>query len=138
METPPATLKTASRWRVAVRWLGVVVVLTLFAGAMVPMTLKARKRSRSTSILEEMRLIDGAKDQYAIENNLSGSAENTWSQIKLYLKVGTRLYGQSSNLDALGNAITLGSIDTPPVVPSRTSFTDVIDDPAVFWGSFAN
>ena len=97
------------------------------------------KRSQATSILEEMRLIDGAKDQYAIENNLSGTNNVTWPQVKLFLKVGTRLYNQASALDALGNAITLGTVDTPPTInaATKTNFTDVIDNPTQFWGSFS-
>jgi prepilin-type N-terminal cleavage/methylation domain-containing protein len=118
----------------------VVAIIALLAAIAVPNFLRARKRSQATSILEEMRLVDGAKDQYAIENNLSGSANVTWDQVKLYLKVGTRLYNQASAIDALGNAITLGTIDTPPLInaATKTNFSDVIDDPVTFWGSFAN
>src|SRR6187549_4008419 len=90
----------------------VVAIIALLAAIAVPNFLRARKRSQATAILEELRLIDGAKDQYAIENNLSGAAAITWNQVKLYLKVGTRLYNQPTELDALGNAITLGAIDT--------------------------
>ena len=117
----------------------VVAIIALLAAIAVPNFLRARKRSQATSILEEMRLIDGAKDQYAIENNLSGTNNVSWAQIKLFLKVGTRLYNQASALDALGNAITLNTVDTPPTInaATKTNFTDVIDDPTTFWGSFA-
>jgi len=118
----------------------VVAIIALLAAIAVPNFLRARKRSQATAILEEMRLIDGAKDQYAIENNLSGSAPVEWPKVKLYLKVGTRLYNQPTELDALGNPITLGTIDTPPTISilTRDNFTDVIDNAATFWGSFAN
>jgi prepilin-type N-terminal cleavage/methylation domain-containing protein len=118
----------------------VVAIIALLAAIAVPNFLRARKRSQATAILEEMRLIDGAKDQYAIENNLAGSSPITWPQVKLYLKVGTRLYNQAVQNDALGNPILLGTIDTPPTIDAltRTNFTDVIDNPAAFWGSFSN
>ena len=118
----------------------VVAIIALLAAIAVPNFLRARKRSQATSILEEMRLIDGAKDQYAIENNLSGTATVTWPQIKRFRKVGTRLYNQTAALDALGNAITLGTIDTPPLInaATKTNFTDVIENSTTFWGSFAN
>jgi prepilin-type N-terminal cleavage/methylation domain-containing protein len=118
----------------------VVAIIALLAAIAVPNFLRARKRSQATAILEEMRLIDGAKDQYAIENNLSGAAPITWPQVKLYLKVGTRLYNQATEIDALGNAIVLGTIDTPPTIAAATrdNFTDVIDNAASFWGSFSN
>src|SRR5213076_348636 len=74
----------------------VVAIIALLAAIAVPNFLRARKRSQATAILEEMRLIDGAKDQYAIENNLSGTANVTWPQVKLFLKVGTRLYNQTA------------------------------------------
>ena len=70
----------------------VVAIIALLAAIAVPNFLRARKRSQATRILEDLRLIDSAIDQYAIEaNKKTGDAVN-WSDVQNYLKVGTVLY----------------------------------------------
>jgi prepilin-type N-terminal cleavage/methylation domain-containing protein len=114
----------------------VVAIIALLAAIAVPNFLRARKRAQATQILEEMRLIDAAKDQYAIEKNLLGSSTIAWDDVKLYLKVGTKLYNRTQELDALGEQILLNTIDAPPTISATTynNFTDVVDDD--FWGSY--
>ena len=56
----------------------VVAIIALLAAIAVPGFLRARKRSQASRILNDLRLIDAAVDQYAIENNkTSGSTVNT-------------------------------------------------------------
>ncbi len=114
----------------------VVAIIALLAAIAVPNFLRARKRSQATAVLEEMRILDGAQDQYAIENNKLGSAAVTFDMCQPYLKVGTRLYG-AAGVDSMGNAITFTTFDAPPTLDAATTgnFTDVVDD-AVFWGSY--
>src|SRR5882757_3513657 len=81
----------------------VVAIIALLAAIAVPNFLRARKRSQATRILEDLRMIDSAIDQYAIENNKIGGATVSWGQIQLYLKNGSALYNSSGN-DMLGNA----------------------------------
>ncbi len=51
----------------------VVAIIALLAAIAVPGFLRARKRSQASRIINDLRLIDSAVDQYAIENNkLSG------------------------------------------------------------------
>ena len=47
----------------------VVAIIALLAAIAVPGFLRARKRSQASKILNDLRLIDAAVDQYAIENN---------------------------------------------------------------------
>lgn len=119
----------------------VVAIIALLAAIAVPNFLRARKRSQATAILEDLRIIDGAKDQYAIENNLKGTDTVTWSNARVHVKPGTRLAVMTgaNPKDILGDDITLGTIDTPPKLTSDTvnNFTDVIPNAASFWGSYA-
>src|SRR5262245_30639542 len=46
----------------------VVAIIALLAAIAVPGFLRARKRSQASRILNDLRLIDAACDQYAIEN----------------------------------------------------------------------
>ena len=47
----------------------VVAIIALLAAIAVPNFLRARKRSQATRMLEDLRVIDSAIDQYAIETN---------------------------------------------------------------------
>src|SRR6187455_2106758 len=70
----------------------VVAIIALLAAIAVPGFLRARKRSQASRIVNDLRLIDAAVDQYAIENNkLTGVAVPiaAWTQ---YLKINTALY----------------------------------------------
>src|SRR5688572_26849635 len=84
----------------------VVAIIALLASIAVPNFLRSRKRSQATQILEDLRLIDAAVDQYAIEYNKKKGEDVTWTQVKLYLKDGTRLYS-SGGKDMLGGTYTV-------------------------------
>src|SRR5687768_4538819 len=79
----------------------VVAIIALLAAIAVPNFLRARKRSQATRVLEDLRLIDAAVDQYAIETNRSTGYQVQWDDVKAYLKVGSKLYN-SNHADLLG------------------------------------
>src|SRR5947208_14609810 len=80
----------------------VVASIALLAAIAVPNFLRARKRSQATRILEDLRIISSAIDQYAIDNNKSGGADVAWDDIQHYVKTGTVLYN-SGGTDLLSN-----------------------------------
>jgi len=105
----------------------VVAIIALLAAIAVPGFLRARKRSQASRIINDLRLIDSAVDQYAIENNKStGSTVNTgdWT---VYLKKGTALYNTATDL--FGNYYGAQTVDTLPKVPAATwnTLSDVAD-----------
>ena len=62
----------------------VVAIIALLAAIAVPGFLRARKRSQASRIINDLRMIDSAVDQYAIENNkLTGVAVPVaaWTQV---------------------------------------------------------
>src|SRR5438309_12060247 len=76
----------------------VVAIIALLAAIAVPGFLRARKRSPASRILNDLRMIDGAVDQYAIETNRStGFAVRTtdWTN---YLKQNPNRYGTGRSL----------------------------------------
>src|ERR1041385_3839616 len=113
----------------------VVAIIALLAAIAVPNFLRSRKRSQATQVLEDLRQIDSAIDQWAIENNKAGGAAVTWADVQKYIKTGTRLY-TSSGTDILGGTFTIAAVDQPPLV-SNTTF-DALSDvaPADFWSPF--
>src|SRR3984885_4270135 len=80
----------------------VVAIIALLAAIAVPNFLRARKRSQATRVLEDLRMIDSAIDQYAIETNKASGAAVNWTDVQSYLKKGSTLYN-SNHLDLLGN-----------------------------------
>lgn len=116
----------------------VVAIIALLATIAVPNFLRARKRAQATAILEEMRLIDGAKDTWAIEHNKKNNDPVEWGSLTPYFKPGSRLSTLDAATDLIGNPIEVNPIDTPPTIAAdtETEFENVIDNAASFWGSF--
>jgi prepilin-type N-terminal cleavage/methylation domain-containing protein len=109
----------------------VVAIIAHLASIAVPGFLRARKRSQASRILNDLRLIDAAVDQYAIENNKASSSAVLVKDWTNYLKPGTGLY--NTGLDILGNPYGAQSVDTIPKVPANTfkALSDVA--PSTFW-----
>lgn len=112
----------------------VVAIIALLAAIAVPGFLRARKRSQASRIINDLRLIDSAVDQYAIETNkTSGASVNTadWTN---YLKKGTNLYTTGSDL--FGNPYGVQAVDKLPSVPAatKTALSDVTDN--AFWSPY--
>jgi prepilin-type N-terminal cleavage/methylation domain-containing protein len=112
----------------------VVAIIALLAAIAVPGFLRARKRSQATRILNDLRMIDSAVDQYAIETNrVTGNTVRTvdWTS---YLKSGTVLYNTGNDL--LGHAYGQQTVDTLPGVPNA-SFAGLSDvAPPEFWSPY--
>ena len=115
----------------------VVAIIALLAAIAVPNFLRARKRSQATRILEDLRIIDSAQDQYAIETNRGSGDPVQWTDIQKYLKNGSVLYN-STGLDMLGGKYSQGtfSVDSLPKLDSVTfgKLSDVA--PSDFWSPF--
>ncbi|MEI6561994.1 MAG: prepilin-type N-terminal cleavage/methylation domain-containing protein [Verrucomicrobiota bacterium] len=106
----------------------VVAIIALLATIAVPNFLRARLRSQATACKQDLRMLDAALEQYAIENNKQGSSKVTFNDLKPYIKENSPLYYSGGN-DTLGNKITLSDITTGVKVPTATAnaVADVID-----------
>ena len=96
----------------------VVAIIALLAAIAVPGFLRARKRSQASRVLNDLRLIDSAVDQYAIENNKAAGATVRTVDWTNYLKPGTSLY--LTGTDILGHPYGAQEVDSLPVVPQAT------------------
>ena len=115
----------------------VVAIIALLAAIAVPSFLRARKRSQATRILEDLRIIDSAIDQYAIENNKAGGDPVIWNDIQAYLKKGSVIYNAGGK-DMLGGTFSSGnySVDSIPKI-ATTTFQKLSDvAPSDFWSPF--
>ena len=112
----------------------VVAIIALLAAIAVPGFLRARKRSQASKILNDLRMVDSAVDQYAIENSKATGnpvAVTDWTN---YVKKDTVLYATGNDL--FGNAFGAQVVDTLPSVPAstKTALSDVTD--STFWSPF--
>src|SRR6267154_1785174 len=95
----------------------VVAVIALLAAIAVPSFLRARKRSQASRILNDLRMIDSAVDQYALETTKTSGAPVAVMDWTNYLKKNTSLYLTGS--DIFGNAYGPQTVDLlPGIAPS--------------------
>ena len=112
----------------------VVAIIALLAAIAVPGFLRARKRSQASRIINDLRLIDSAVDQYAIETNKSSGNPVAITDWTNYLKKDTNLY--STGKDILGNDYGTQTVDSLPKVnqTSKDALSDVTD--TAFWSPY--
>jgi len=112
----------------------VVAIIVLLATIAVPSFLRARKRSQATRILNDLRLIDAAVDQYAIETNKSTGATVGVTDWTNYLKKGSIIY--NTGADIFGDVYGPQTVDSLPAVPpsAKQTLSDVVD--ASFWSPY--
>ena len=112
----------------------VVAIIALLAAIAVPGFLRARKRSQASRILNDLRMIDAAVDQYAIETNRSTSFVVGVTDWTNYLKKNSMLYNTGKSL--LGSSYGIQTVDTIPQVPA--SDLAVLSDVAGtgFWSPY--
>lgn len=128
---------TARRRRAAfilVEIMIVVAIIALLEAIAVPGFLRARKRSQASLIVNDLRLITSAIDQYAIETGKKTGDTVAVADWTNYLKKGTRLY--QTGEDILGNDFGAQTVDEAPFVPidSYLELFEVAGDD--FWEPF--
>ena len=112
----------------------VVAIIALLAAIAVPGFLRARKRSQASKIINDLRLIDAAVDQYAIENGRATGSTVTVADWTNYLKKDTNLYATGNDL--FGNPYGDQTVDSIPRVPTSAynTLSDVADN--TFWSPY--
>ena len=95
----------------------VVSIIALLAAIAVPGFLRARKRSQATRILNDLRLIDNACDQYAMETNRKTGDTVGIADWTTYLKNEKGVL-YNSGKSVLGTPYGTQAVDSIPQVPS--------------------
>ena len=65
--------------------------------------------SRKNACINNLRQIDGAKEQWGLANRKTGTATPTWEDL-----VGSSLYIKASPVCKVGGTYTIGDLNTPP------------------------
>ena len=112
----------------------VVAIIALLASIAVPGFMRARKRAQASRVINDLRIIDSAIDQYAIETNRITGFHPVWNDLKVYVKKNSDLY--NSGQDVLNNTYGPFTVDSLPAVPTATknSLSDVAD--SSFWSPY--
>ena len=112
----------------------VVGIISLLAVLALPGLLRARKRAQASRVKDDLRLIEAAVDQYAIETQRQPGAVVSVTDWTAYLKRETLLC--TTGKDLLGHDFGPQTVDQIPTVPSATyaQLADVADDG--FWAPF--
>lgn len=113
----------------------VVAIIALLAAIAIPNFLRARKRSQATRIIQDLRMLDGALDLYAMEHSKAPGIGVAFDDLKHYIKTNSVLYS-GTGTDLFGNAYGPFTIDSIPKVPDSTfdMLSDVAD--ATFWSPY--
>ena len=112
----------------------VVAIIALLAAIAVPGFMRARKRSQASRILNDLRIIDSALDQYAIENNKKTNDPVSVADWTSYVKKGSPLYNTGNSI--FGTPYGPQTVDQLPQVSS--SDYNVLSDVAGtgFWSPY--
>ena len=112
----------------------VVAIIALLAAIAVPGFLRARKRSQASRVINDLRLIDSAVDQYAIETSKKSGDPVDVTDWTNYLKKGTNLFVNGK--DILGSDYGPQTVDSLPKVAQSTkdALSDVTD--TAFWSPY--
>lgn len=107
----------------------VVAIIGLLAALAVPGFVKARKQSQGRRILNDVRQMDAAIDQWALETGQSDGATVSTTGAATYLK------GSWKTTDLLGNTFVVGTVGTNQITVSsatKTALTGV----GIDWGTY--
>jgi prepilin-type N-terminal cleavage/methylation domain-containing protein len=112
----------------------VVAIIALLASIAVPNFMRARLRSQAGLVKDDLRVLDSAMDQWAIERNKKTDDAVTFADIKGYIKEGSPLY---TGKDILGGSYVISKVGTLPAMAAATatSLSSVTD--AEYWSPFS-
>ncbi len=65
----------------------VVAIIGLLAAIAIPNFIKARSTSQQNACINNLRQMDGAMEQYALENKLNSTSTYTMSNLKVYIRL---------------------------------------------------
>lgn len=113
----------------------VVSIISVLAALAIPGLVRARKRAQAAQVKNDLRLIEAAIDQYAVDTNKSPGSSVAVLDWEAYIKDETRL--SLTGKDVLGHDYGPQLVDQLPLVPAQTAadLGDVVDNG--FWEPFS-
>ena len=88
----------------------IAFIVVAIAIMMIPNFVKSRKPSQMNACINNLRLIDGAKQQWALENGKKGDAVPTFQDLKRYIGRGDGVLPNCPD----GGTYTIGAVSNAP------------------------
>ncbi|MDZ4198995.1 MAG: prepilin-type N-terminal cleavage/methylation domain-containing protein [Kiritimatiellia bacterium] len=98
----------------------VVLIIGLLAAIAIPSFTRARSRARANTCINNLRLIDSAKEQFAMETNLNAGAAVTAVQVAPFIRNSTMPTCPEGNT-AYADA-NVGNVGARPTCPNVATF----------------
>jgi type II secretory pathway pseudopilin PulG len=112
----------------------VVAIIAILATLAMSNFMRARKRAEAAKILDDLRLLDSALDQYALEHNKTTGDTADFSDLQPYLVLSSQM--AITGTDLFGQPYGPYSVDS---IPKVSDFTfSVLSDvaPPAFWSPY--
>jgi prepilin-type N-terminal cleavage/methylation domain-containing protein len=96
----------------------VVAIIGLLAAIAIPNFVRARTTAQQNACINNLRQVDGAKQQWALENKAASTATPALTDIQPYLGRGTAGTQPTCPADAtktFASSYTMGDLQTAPV-----------------------
>jgi prepilin-type N-terminal cleavage/methylation domain-containing protein len=93
----------------------VVAIIGLLAAIAIPNFVKARTTAQKNACINNLRQIDGAKEQWALENKMSEGSATTVSVINGYIKGGNPLCPGGGVYAVSGTTVEYQVVGSNPV-----------------------
>jgi prepilin-type N-terminal cleavage/methylation domain-containing protein len=85
-----------------------VAIIGMLSAITVPNAMKARETAQLHSIVNNLRILEGSKDQWALENKKPAGAQPTEADLALFIKNSTMpqpVVGETYNINPVGTHI---------------------------------
>lgn len=94
----------------------VVAIIGLLAAIAIPNFVRARQTSQTNACINNLRQIDGAKQQWALENNQPAGATPTEAEVSAYLgrAVNAGSFAAANVVCPIAGAYTINDLNTAP------------------------
>lgn len=113
----------------------VVAIIAMMIAIIIPGALQSRKHGRAVAVRSELKLLDTALQQYALQTGRQAGASATFGDLKKYLDPNSHL-ARSNGTDLLGHPFGTFTIGNPVAVPAATADElGGVVDPA-FWADY--
>jgi prepilin-type N-terminal cleavage/methylation domain-containing protein len=96
----------------------VVAIIGLLAAIAIPNFVKARQTAQANTCVANLKQLDGAKEQWALETKQTPTAVATWADL-----IGTDNYIKNTPTCPTGGTYVVGSVSEIPTCNIATSTT---------------
>ncbi len=106
----------------------VVAIIGLLAAIAIPNFVRARETSQKNACINNLRQIDSAKQQWALENHAKGTDAPDYPAIKAYLKNQIVCPAQNGTNATFAKSYTINTVNTNPVCITTGVTNHVLPD----------